>query len=421
MGLSLAFRSSDLKKAPRRCKLLCLSLLPCQAWQYSDGFGCYVENPYLGPLPYPPVVQRSTAFAQKAQGEYLQRLCPNSVSRVRGDAKDEEVQQQEALVVSYAAKATLPKKVEADSVDVPKAPPIAQAAVSTTELMEPPLSPSTDAILPPLAPAGAPLPTVAPTPALPAAIPTAALPTAAPAAALPATVPTAALPTAAPAAALPTAVPAAVLPTVAPAALPTAAPTAIWPATLPPSQPLPATPALPTAGTSKAGLPGVPPTPTLPTIPPPELPRVSTGAEFRKSDITAAGHVERSPVSPLPKVKKSFSDWLAISLGVVGLVLVCAAAHLLRVHKLRKRRKGGSQEIQFSARDDKVICLSSTVLEALGKKAQALKVLDNQLADFGWGIKKLLEERNLSNYWAPLGQVHRAVGIELLASGMRAS
>ena len=48
-------------------------------------------------------------------------------------------------------------------------------------------------------------------------------------------------------------------------------------------------------------------------------------------------------------------------------------------------------------------------------------MLDNQLADFGWGIKKLLEERNLSNYWAPLGQVHRAVGIELLASGMRAS
>ncbi|CAK9002783.1 Hypoxia-inducible factor prolyl hydroxylase (HIF-PH) (Egg-laying defective protein 9) (Hypoxia-inducible factor-proline dioxygenase), partial [Durusdinium trenchii] len=53
----------------------------------------------------------------------------------------------------------------------------------------------------------------------------------------------------------------------------------------------------------------------------------------------------------------------------------------------------GSQEIQFSARDDKVICLSSTVLEALGKKAQALKVLDNQLADFGWGIKKLLEDQ----------------------------
>lgn len=44
-------------------------------------------------------------------------------------------------------------------------------------------------------------------------------------------------------------------------------------------------------------------------------------------------------------------------------------------------------------------------MDALGKKAQALKaggfapalaaaleVLDNQLADFGWGIKKLLED-----------------------------
>lgn len=53
----------------------------------------------------------------------------------------------------------------------------------------------------------------------------------------------------------------------------------------------------------------------------------------------------------------------------------------------------GGSEIQFNARDDKVICLSSAVMDALGKKAQALKVLDTQLGDFGWGVHKLLEEQ----------------------------
>jgi len=53
----------------------------------------------------------------------------------------------------------------------------------------------------------------------------------------------------------------------------------------------------------------------------------------------------------------------------------------------------GGSDIQFNARDDKVICLSSAVMDALGKKAQALKVLDTQLGDFGWGVHKLLEEQ----------------------------
>lgn len=53
----------------------------------------------------------------------------------------------------------------------------------------------------------------------------------------------------------------------------------------------------------------------------------------------------------------------------------------------------GSHEITFNARDDKVICLSSSVLEALGKKAQALKKVDEQLANFGWGIKQILEDQ----------------------------
>ena len=53
----------------------------------------------------------------------------------------------------------------------------------------------------------------------------------------------------------------------------------------------------------------------------------------------------------------------------------------------------GSQEIAFNARDDKVICLSSAVLSTLGKKVQALKKVDEQLANFGWGIKQILEEQ----------------------------
>lgn len=53
----------------------------------------------------------------------------------------------------------------------------------------------------------------------------------------------------------------------------------------------------------------------------------------------------------------------------------------------------GSHEITFNARDDKVICLSSSVLDALGKKVQALKKVDEQLANFGWGIKQILEDQ----------------------------
>ncbi|CAE8596872.1 unnamed protein product [Polarella glacialis] len=53
----------------------------------------------------------------------------------------------------------------------------------------------------------------------------------------------------------------------------------------------------------------------------------------------------------------------------------------------------GSDQIRFDARDDKVVWLSSSWIEANEKKARALKVLDDQLADFGWGLKQMLEDQ----------------------------
>ena len=51
-------------------------------------------------MPYPPVVQRDSSFAHTAvAGEYVQRLCPGEINRVRGDARDEEVKHQALVVV----------------------------------------------------------------------------------------------------------------------------------------------------------------------------------------------------------------------------------------------------------------------------------------------------------------------------------
>ena len=71
-----------------------------EAWQYSSEAGCYLENSFLQAMPYPPVVQKGSSFAQTAvAGEYLQRLCSGYLSRVRGDARDEEVKKQAAMMV----------------------------------------------------------------------------------------------------------------------------------------------------------------------------------------------------------------------------------------------------------------------------------------------------------------------------------
>eukprot|EP00747_Dinoflagellata_sp_TGD_P213091 gnl/TRDRNA2_/TRDRNA2_86092_c0_seq2.p1 gnl/TRDRNA2_/TRDRNA2_86092_c0~~gnl/TRDRNA2_/TRDRNA2_86092_c0_seq2.p1 ORF type:complete len:346 (+),score=77.83 gnl/TRDRNA2_/TRDRNA2_86092_c0_seq2:232-1269(+) len=53
----------------------------------------------------------------------------------------------------------------------------------------------------------------------------------------------------------------------------------------------------------------------------------------------------------------------------------------------------GSDQMQFSARDDKVLWMKKEWMEQNAKKCKALKVLDSQLADFGWGLNKLLEEQ----------------------------
>ncbi|CAJ1428946.1 unnamed protein product [Effrenium voratum] len=98
-------------QAVTRCRDLCLSLLACQAWQYSSTFGCYIDNPFVAPMPYPPVSQKETDFAKTAiAGQYVQRLCPEFVSRARGDSHDPDVVQQRNLppVVAEIAEVSAP-------------------------------------------------------------------------------------------------------------------------------------------------------------------------------------------------------------------------------------------------------------------------------------------------------------------------
>lgn len=79
-----------------RCSQRTLQFWNREAWQYSTDAGCYIENPFIQAMPYPPVVQRNSTFAHAAvAGEYLQRLCPGYLSRTRWDSQDT------TLVVSW--------------------------------------------------------------------------------------------------------------------------------------------------------------------------------------------------------------------------------------------------------------------------------------------------------------------------------
>lgn len=53
----------------------------------------------------------------------------------------------------------------------------------------------------------------------------------------------------------------------------------------------------------------------------------------------------------------------------------------------------GGDRIKYDVRDDKVLYMTSSWTESNVKKCKALKVLDGQLGDFGWGLNKLLEEQ----------------------------
>merc|ERR1712190_175270 len=53
----------------------------------------------------------------------------------------------------------------------------------------------------------------------------------------------------------------------------------------------------------------------------------------------------------------------------------------------------GSHEIRFDARDDKIVNLTQSWMSKNASKCKALKVLDDQLGNFGWGLKNMLEDQ----------------------------
>lgn len=315
MGLSFGFAAgSQQEQAIKRCRDICLSLLPCQAWQYSSKAGCYLENSFIQAMPYPPVVQKGSSFAHTAvAGEYLQRLCSGYLSRVRGDAQDEEVKKQAAMMVAYDDKETSPQKSEGAPVPVvvPNSAP-AEESSRPQESSAAPESPSTDAMLPPtLPPAGA---------AAPPATGAAASATAA--AGIAVTPPSpAGAPNLAPQ-------PAMSVPTVAP----------LKPAPVAPVATLAPVPTLaPVATVAPAGPAGLPLKPLLPVASAGPLRFREQGADAKPVAESGSAAAELQGGHG----RRSISDWLVVSMGVFGLVMVCVAAHFLRSNG--SRRKGVSE------------------------------------------------------------------------------
>jgi len=70
----------DWKEGAKACRMTCLSYLLCQFWQYSDVFGCFVED-NLEDRPYYPLVQGqgvsyTSEMARTVKvGEYIQHTC----------------------------------------------------------------------------------------------------------------------------------------------------------------------------------------------------------------------------------------------------------------------------------------------------------------------------------------------------------
>lgn len=316
MGLSFGFvAGSQQDQAIKRCRDLCLSLLPCQAWQYSSEAGCYLENSFIQAMPYPPVVQKGSSFAHTAvAGEYLQRLCSGYLSRVRGDAQDEEVKKQAAMMVVYDDMQAAPQKFEGAPVPVvmPTSPP-AEEPSHPQEHAAVPVSPSTDAIVPPTLP-----------PATGAAVSATAAAGVAVTPPSPAVTPN------------PAPQPAMLVPTLAP--LKPAAPVA----TLAPVPTL--APVATVAPVAPAGLPLKPQ--LLPVASPGALQFRSQGADAQpvaKSGSAAAELQGRHG-------RRSISDWLVVSMGVFGLVMVCVAAHFLRTKG--SSWKGAVSESEMSDQSD---------------------------------------------------------------------
>lgn len=252
-------------------------------------------------MPYPPVVQKGSSFAQTTvAGEYLQRLCSGYLSRVRGDAQDEEVKKQAAMMLAYDDKEAAPQKSEGAPVPVvvPSSAPAEEPSHPQESSAAVPVSMSTDTMVPPTLPPAT-------------GVGAAASATAAAGVAVTALQPAMSVPTVAPLKPAPEA-------TLAP--VPTVAPV-VPVATVAPAVPLK-----------------------------PQLLPVTSGGPLRFREQGNGAEPVAQSGSPAAELQgdqgRSISDWLVVSMGVFGLVMVCVAAHFLRSNA--SRRKGPVSESDMS-------------------------------------------------------------------------
>jgi hypothetical protein len=84
MGLQQAFEANvftNLKDAENHCRMVCVSYLLCQYWQYSEVFGCWIEDVVKKRVAYPLVndgvnLQTDSAGAKTVTaGEFIQHMC----------------------------------------------------------------------------------------------------------------------------------------------------------------------------------------------------------------------------------------------------------------------------------------------------------------------------------------------------------
>jgi len=311
-GLSLMFGTASVpvvsqEQAVRRCANLCLSILACQAWQYSTSQGCYIQDPSQE-MPYPPVIRKGTELAKTAvAGQYIQRVCPGEMSHLRGDQpkpkhpEHPEHPEPEApkVVVVDAADAATPQMQSPEgevedavirTVQATTQRPHAETAVPAgVNVLTTPATPvvPVSAILPvnstpgiPLSRTGVaeanstalPIPVVTAPPSLVSTAPVVAVP------AVVSTAPTAASPTAQPIAALP--------------AAPTGEPVLV---------------------VAKNG---------------------RSEARYRESGLSGQGNMLVS--EPAQQHLEHHAEWPFVIFGILGLILVCAGAHALRVYSNKK-------------------------------------------------------------------------------------
>ncbi|CAE7941898.1 unnamed protein product [Symbiodinium necroappetens] len=305
-GLSLMFGTVSVpavsqEQAVHRCANLCLSILACQAWQYSTSQGCYIEDPSQE-MPYPPVIRKGTELAKTAvAGQYIQHVCPGQMSHLRGDQPKPKHPEPEAPKVVFVDADAAAPQIQSPDGEIEDA--VIRTVQATTQRETTAVPAGVSALTPPTTPA----------------VRTSAI------------LPVNSTPGAGVAEANPT-----TLPIPAVSSLPDGLAKVV---TVPPSS-VSIAPAVaaPAAVSTAAAAPTAQPIAALPSAPTgePVLVVAKNGASetrYRESGLSGQGNML---VSEPAQRLEHHAEWPFVIFGILGLILVCAGAHALRVYGNKK-------------------------------------------------------------------------------------